>query len=213
MAAPDRMIYQTEETRNIILEEAERLFVEQGFAETQMKDVAVAAGISRASLYRYYRDKVDLGFAVLGMFADRFSEEFRSHLEKDEGLSAREQLVKLAVRIANPKGFETDNRFVAEFDAYFSGSNIPRDFSRRLPSVHDELVSRLRQIARQGREDGSIRNDLTVSEVVNLVVFSLRNAQHMLLLRGDALTTFSAKERKNHVAKLARVISDGLKPQ
>jgi len=207
------MIYQTDETRRIILDVAKALFAEKGFAATQMKDVAVAANISRASLYRYYRDKVDLGFAALETVAEKFSEQFGPLLTQADGLNARERLIHIALQIADPDHFQTENRFVAEFDAFFSSSNIPEDFGLRLPSLHDKLVRQLRQVARQGFEDGSIRDDLTAPEVVNLVIFPLRTAQHMLLLRSDALTTFSAKERRNYLHNLSRVISDGLKPQ
>jgi len=213
MRKPTRMIYQTDETRSLILEVAEALFAEKGFAATQMKDVAAAANISRASLYRYYRDKVDLGFAALEMVAEKFSEQFGSLLTQVDGRNARERLMCIALQIADPDDFQTENRFVAEFDAFFSSSNIPEDFSHRLPSLHEELVMELRQIARQGFEDGSIRDDLTAAEVVNLVIFPLRTAQHMLLLRSEALSTFSAKEKRSYLHNLSRVISDGLKPQ
>ncbi|MCB1729979.1 MAG: helix-turn-helix transcriptional regulator, partial [Halieaceae bacterium] len=58
-----RMVYQTEETRRKILVAAEAMFIEKGFFDTQMKDVAAAIGISRNSLYRYFHDKGDLGYA------------------------------------------------------------------------------------------------------------------------------------------------------
>ena len=55
-----------ERTRAAILRAAEALFAEGGFASTRLEDVASAVGIRRASLFYYFRDKVELYEAVLG---------------------------------------------------------------------------------------------------------------------------------------------------
>jgi TetR/AcrR family transcriptional regulator len=54
-----------ERTRAAILEAAERLFAERGFASTRLEDVAEAVGIRRASIVYYFRDKSELYDAVL----------------------------------------------------------------------------------------------------------------------------------------------------
>ncbi len=54
-----------ERTRGSILEAAEALFAERGFAETRLEDVAEAVGIRRASIVYYFRDKRELYDAVL----------------------------------------------------------------------------------------------------------------------------------------------------
>ena len=51
--------------REHILEIAERVFAEQGFAATRMQDIAAAAGISLATLYQSYPGKEDLYRGVL----------------------------------------------------------------------------------------------------------------------------------------------------
>lgn len=46
--------------REAIVEAARRLFSEKGYAATTMDDVAAAAGVAKATLYRYVRSKDDL---------------------------------------------------------------------------------------------------------------------------------------------------------
>ncbi|MBW2271670.1 MAG: TetR/AcrR family transcriptional regulator [Deltaproteobacteria bacterium] len=57
-------------TRRVLLEEAERLFAENGFEATRLEDVATAVGIRRASIVYHFKDKRELYDAVL---ADVFS--------------------------------------------------------------------------------------------------------------------------------------------
>ena len=54
-----------ERTRAAILEAAEQLFAEHGFAATRLEDVAERVGIRRASIVYYFRDKPELYDAVL----------------------------------------------------------------------------------------------------------------------------------------------------
>jgi TetR/AcrR family transcriptional regulator len=65
MARPRGTGERGEHTRAKILETAEGLFGERGFAETRLEDVAEAVGIRRAALVYYFSDKKDLYQAVI----------------------------------------------------------------------------------------------------------------------------------------------------
>jgi TetR/AcrR family transcriptional regulator len=54
-----------ERTRAAILEAAELIFAERGFAATRLEDVADRVGIRRASIVYYFKDKQELYHAVL----------------------------------------------------------------------------------------------------------------------------------------------------
>jgi AcrR family transcriptional regulator len=51
-----------QETRTAIADAAVALFIERGFVETTMDDVALAAGVSRRTAYRHFPSKDDLVF-------------------------------------------------------------------------------------------------------------------------------------------------------
>jgi TetR/AcrR family transcriptional regulator len=67
-----------ERTRASVLEAAEAIFAERGFAATRLEDVADRVGIRRASIVYYFRDKKELYHAVLasvlGGLRDRIEE-------------------------------------------------------------------------------------------------------------------------------------------
>ena len=210
------MVYQTEETREKILVAAEALFIEKGFFDAQMKALAVAVGISRNSLYRYFQDKNDLGYAVLGVVLNRIESRFHLLLMDpvlNAGLCGREQL-----RIVLKTGFlnedlRADFSFMAEFDAHFSGSRIPPDFQSRVgTSVSNSMWSRVGEIVATGMADGSIRQDFSQSALETLVLYSMKALQGHILLRRSALVGLSSDEVNQLVPNLITVLIDGLKP-
>lgn len=53
------------ETRNRILDAAERVFSECGVSRTSLADIAAAAGTTRGAIYWHFRDKADLFCAMV----------------------------------------------------------------------------------------------------------------------------------------------------
>lgn len=65
----------TEEVRELILDAANDLFVEHGYAQTSMRDIAARAGISLSVLYRQFGGKDELFAAtLLAPFLETFDE-------------------------------------------------------------------------------------------------------------------------------------------
>jgi len=54
------------ETRDRILDAAERVFSRRGVSRTSLDDVARAAGVTRGAIYWHFKDKADLFGAMLG---------------------------------------------------------------------------------------------------------------------------------------------------
>jgi AcrR family transcriptional regulator len=210
------MVYQTEETREKILVAAEALFIEKGFFDVQMKALAVAVGISRNSLYRYFQDKNDLGYAVLGVVLNRIESRFQLLLTDpvlNAGLCGREQLRMILKTGFLNEDLRADFSFMAEFDAHFSGSRIPPDFQSRVgTSVSTSMWSRVGEIVAAGMADGSIRQDFSQSALETLVLYSMKALQGHILLRRSALVGLSSAEVNQLVPNLITVLIDGLKP-
>ena len=59
------------QTKDRIEKAALRLFVEQGVAETSIRDIAAAAGVSQGAMYNHYVSKDELAFAL---FAESWAE-------------------------------------------------------------------------------------------------------------------------------------------
>ena len=51
---------EAQETRNSILDAAERVFFEKGVSRTSLADIAQAAGVTRGAIYWHFAHKSDL---------------------------------------------------------------------------------------------------------------------------------------------------------
>lgn len=210
------MIYQTEETRENILRASEALFLERGFFQTQMKDVAEAVGISRNTLYRYYRDKGDLGLDIFNIVIGRMLDQFLEVLEevsRHEYGNARERLIAVLEQLGSPQQNATELLFISEFDAYYSADRIPEDFhSRQDLSRWGPVENALKTILQEGVADGSLRDDMDPDMLLWLLLTVMRLMQRELVARSAALSL--PPDRVGEIIPtLLRLLSDGLKPQ
>ncbi|MEU7003192.1 TetR family transcriptional regulator [Nonomuraea sp. NPDC046570] len=64
--------------RSQLAEVAMKLFIERGFDETTVDDIAGAAGISKRSFFRYFPAKEDVVFEGVQALGDDIAEEFRN---------------------------------------------------------------------------------------------------------------------------------------
>ena len=89
----------SEERKQQILNAAEEVFTQKGFDEARMEDIAEGTGLSKGTLYLYFKSKDDLIIAILDrIFLREFEQMERL---KDQNLSAGEAVWKftdLAVR-------------------------------------------------------------------------------------------------------------------
>ena len=76
-----------EATRTTILDAAERIFAERGFAGTSMRELAREAQTSQALLHHHFGTKAGLYDAVKQRFTDRYNAERRPKVDSNEDLS------------------------------------------------------------------------------------------------------------------------------
>jgi AcrR family transcriptional regulator len=76
--------------RSVVLEAAERVFAERGFADARMQEIAAAAGLSLATLYGVFPGKAELFDAI----HERRGRELLEHAARvDSGLGLRKALL------------------------------------------------------------------------------------------------------------------------
>ncbi|WP_339546878.1 efflux system transcriptional repressor EmhR [Pseudomonas sp. RA_35y_Pfl2_P32] len=75
---------EAQETRNQILEAAEKAFYERGVARTTLADIATLAGVTRGAIYWHFSNKADLVQAMLDSLREPLDEMARASESADE---------------------------------------------------------------------------------------------------------------------------------
>lgn len=146
---------------NRILDEATRLFDQQGFMRTTTEDVAAAADVTKRTLYRYVSSKESLLLLIHERFLDRHdtaSEDSRDQNVEDRFRAFVRNYVAVIVE------YQASVRVFFEEMKHLSAADREAVMERR-----DSFEESLRSILREGIADGTFA-DVDV-EVVSMMVF------------------------------------------
>ena len=84
-----------EGTKRLVLDSAERLFAERGFAGTSIRDVAQASGISHPLIQHHFATKEGLYRAVLRRCGDEYTAQYPEATNPDQPVDLRAEMTRL----------------------------------------------------------------------------------------------------------------------
>ncbi|MDT5009259.1 MAG: hypothetical protein QOH57_876 [Mycobacterium sp.] len=79
-----------EHTRALLLDAAEAVFAEKGFAPATLDDIAYAAGYTKGAIYKHFATKEDLFLAVSDRYWRRYFDNFAEVMSTASHIGARE---------------------------------------------------------------------------------------------------------------------------
>ena len=124
------------ETRDIILDVAEKLIYKSGIAATGMDLLVKTAGVSRKSIYRYFANKDDLVVAALKRRDERWMQWFSGEVDK-----APTPLAQLLNLFPVLKGwFESEGFRGCAFINTSGETGDPRDPVRQVAKMHKQKL-------------------------------------------------------------------------
>jgi AcrR family transcriptional regulator len=153
------------EAQEAISAAALRLFVRQGYAGTTMEEVARAAGVSRATVFRHFGSKEGILFARHHRELDQLRAALRARAGMDEGRALRTILLEFAGRLeADRDAFSVEVGLMA---------GHPRLLARALVTMHDWADTLAWELA-GGRREGAV--ELRVRVLVHSALSALQEA-------------------------------------
>jgi AcrR family transcriptional regulator len=182
--------------RDQILRTAADRFRERGFRATTLEDIARALGMSKASLYTYFRAKEEILAAISQETIERFTRELGLVLESD--LSPADKLRRV---VREHVRFVIANRsFLTVF--FSEEPNLPARFARALAAQKDRYDKGVESVIADGIRRGVFRD-----VPPRLVVFGLLGMINWLYKWYDPRGRWGAEEISS--AFLA-MVEDGL---
>lgn len=108
MGISERKEREREEMKTMITTAAMKMFLEDGYAKTSIRNIADAIEYSPGTIYLYYKDKDELLFEVQGQAYLKLLEAFKQNVNSTDPLEKLEQLGKTYVSfgLANPELYD-----------------------------------------------------------------------------------------------------------
>jgi AcrR family transcriptional regulator len=167
------------DTRELIVESAYTCFRKQGMQKATIVEIAKAAGVSRSTIYEYFRDKA----AIVEACAEHTSEQFyrQMSLAMDRGGSLEDKLSRAAV-------FVTQARRVIASEKYFDEEAISLLLTKDAAVLLRECVDFLAPHLAAAKITGEVRKDLDIQsagEWFARILFSLFSTPSSTLARSS----------------------------
>ncbi len=145
------------EKKERVLNAATDLFAERGFHRTEMDEIARRAGISKGSLYNYFKSKDELFLHICNLGIHGFRESVWREIPSDWDIYRQvEELFRREV----PLILEHPQNFQIYLNLASSGM---KKFANHYSQKGEEFAAkRLKALLREGIKRGNVREDLDV---------------------------------------------------
>lgn len=163
-----------EETRERILEITSEEMCRVGFRAMGLNDILHKLKMSKGALYHHFRNKLELGYAVLDeLYATRFSSQWVSPLDEENPLQATIECLE-----AMPLAMEEDNiRCGCPINNLATEmSPIDEGFRLRIERVYKRWHSRLIEAFLRAQDKGYMRKDVKAEEVAIFLIATVQGA-------------------------------------
>lgn len=149
----------TSNTRGKIISAAWRLFYEKGYEDTTVDDIVDESGTSKGSFYHYFSAKDELLSSLSYIFDEKY-EEISETMPAD--LNATEVLLFLNQKLF----FMIENEITVDLLSRLFSSQLITRGSRHLLDQDRTYYKLLRKIILSGQENGELRDDVSVNEII-----------------------------------------------
>lgn len=171
-----------EERLHRIITQAEMLFLKEGFEHVQMQEIADAAEVGIATLFRYFPKKDQLIVAAAVRNLTPTLHAFQE-LTKQPG-DAYSRIEAILDYLLDQQTKRTSHsRFREAFESYASFTTIP------LPRINDyielqrEILETLEPLIEDGKTDGSLRSGIDVKTTVLTIINAFGTFGNNIILK------------------------------
>jgi AcrR family transcriptional regulator len=194
-----------------ILDAAEALFSEKGFAETSLRNITTKAGVNLAAVNYHFGSKKSLIQAIFARYLTPFSEQFSDQLniiEKQQ--NTPEQLLKLLIITLNKSGLENPEKFGVFMRllglAYSQGQGHLRKF---LTTEYSEVFNRyMKEVNRVTPELSPMERFWRIHFMLGAAVFTMSSVDSLIAMADHDLG--SRTDVKDVIAQLMPFLASGL---
>lgn len=167
----------TSEARERVVNAALELFLQRGFADVSMQQIADDASITKATLYHHFRDKQDLYLAVMRkVFTQNFA-EFFERIGENGGV--RTAIREMLVYILTGKRSDVQ-RLMADF-----GQHIDEETQQKFWAEYPKPWVALEPIVQRELSEGTLRS-IDAEFAAKYIYSATAGYAHVVRMSGDS---------------------------
>jgi AcrR family transcriptional regulator len=156
------IVVEHEKRRREIMEKALDVFMEEGFEDVTYQKIADRCGITRTTLYLYFKNKIEIFNFSIKQFLQNLEANF-VQIRKEEGLSHNEKLIRVMTMIIN--SLEENRRLLKVITNYLLfNSREDYDPDNRVRRRTLRLRHILSTMLIEGIKAGEFRRSVNVKE-------------------------------------------------
>lgn len=151
--------------REKILETAYRVFAEHRITPVTMNDIAKAAGIGVATLYRYYSSKPDLVVAVGTWVWQDFFAQNQTRADSEAMTAAEELAFYLDSFLELYRRHPAILRFNQFFNVYMQNIQISSEALQPYTDMIGTIYAKFAKMYARAERDGTVRTDMSAKQM------------------------------------------------
>lgn len=171
-----------EQTRERILQEAQKVFNRQGFRATTITNLLEATGTTKGNLYFHFAGKEEVGLEVLKREKLAFAQFLDEALSDQNPGAALDQFFRAAFSKHLQAGFVGGCLFG---NTALEASDTSPDFSNLVGEVFTDWNDKLKNKIAAAQKIGQVRQDLPADHLAELVVATIEGGIMQARLQKD----------------------------
>lgn len=188
-----------------ILDVAESIFMERGVLETTMDEIAHEVGMSKATLYVYYRSKDELFKEI----AKRGHKHLLNRFVKDIE-SAKNGFQKVRAMGLTFFAFAQEQPDYYKFMSFFEPKS-PEKFQKIATLMVLDIVHLLEKCLREGIEDGSIKPNIDPSLISKSLWAMASGVVQLISVKGNILAKETGTSPKQMIQGFFDVVEGSIR--
>jgi Transcriptional regulator len=190
------------ERENLILQEAENAFLEKGFYETSMDEIAARVGIAKGTVYLHFPCKEDL---VVALFTRSMQQSLGRIAEISQTQQDAESKLKAIIHFIYTGIYSKQAQLM---NSIINGGNLKRLFSEKGKPVHElmhAIMIHISNLLDEGKKNGEFDTSLPTESML-LALINMFSFKAM-----NKLITDDAIKNEEMIAYLEHIYFNGIK--
>ena len=188
-----------------VIMSAEELFEAKGYEATSIDDIAYRTGISKSTLYVYFKSKQLIWDSIVCKYMELLLEDARNAAEGKGSFENR--YYKLCFDIADK--FEAHPMFYKATLGAIS-MDMDQEIYKKIYDIGEQTNEEIARFIRSGIEEGKVRKDIDIYPAVIMMWSSISGIISMAIDKEEYLKMRFNTSKKEYLRKAFKMLLEGM---